>query len=198
MMVASSPRPLAPALARGRSPAEGRGCAGRENPSPLCGRGWPASAGRVRGRGAERLLDRRPHAVQVVQHVVVPEANYAKALALQVGGSRGITLGRVLAAVNFDDQAPLGAEEVDDVAVDLDLLAEFEAMELATAEDAPELSFGVSRVLAQRPRPAGHEMVPCHVAPSPRPCGPTLSRGGERVLARHALSSVHGSLFVNA
>src|SRR5205823_12225055 len=104
-------------------------------------------------------------------------------LALQKGGPARVAFGRVLAAVDFNDQAPLCAEEIDDVAVDLDLLSEFKAVELPTAQDAPELPFGIGRILAQRSRSAGQEMVPCHVAPSPRRCAPTLSRYGERVIS---------------
>lgn len=155
-------------------------------PSPHRGRGWPASAGRVRGRGFKLRLDRRPNTVEILEDVVVPETDRSESLAFEVGRPASILLRRVLAAVDFDDELPVRAQKIHDVAVDLNLPAELEATELTTSKDTPELPFCVGRVLAQGSRPAGQEMVPCHYAPSPRSCGPTLSRVGERVSTEHA------------
>ena len=137
-------------------------------PSPLHGRGWPASAGRVRGRGFERLLDHRPHAVEILKHVMVPEADNAKPLTFEECSPPRVTLGRMLSTIDFNDQPPLGAEEIDNVGIDFDLLAELETVELSSAKDAPEFPLGVGRVLAQPSGSGCQEMVPCHNAPSPR------------------------------
>ena len=152
------------------------------NPSRHRGRGWPASAGRVRGRRQSRL-DRRPNSLEVLQHIVVPKTNDAEILALEVSSPACVALGRMLSAIYLNDQTFLRAKEIDDVAVDFDLLAELEAVELSPAEDAPELAFCIRRVLAQRSRPARQKVVLCRVSPSPGSFGPTLCRDGERVLA---------------
>lgn len=175
-----SPRPLTPALSCRPSPAPGRGLeAGANIPSPLRGRGWPASAGRVRGR-RESLLNLRPDPVQIFENVVVPEADDSETLAFEKGRSLGIPFRRMLASVNFDDEAERGTQEIYDVAVDLNLAPELDADVLTGAKNAPQLSLGVSRVPAQRLRPAGQMMPPCHYAPSPRRCrADPLPRRGE-------------------
>ena len=137
----------------------------------------------------ERLLDHGPDTVQVLQHIGVPEADETEPLAFQVGSASGIALRALLTAVHFNDQTLLGTEKVDDVTVDLGLLPEFEAVELPAAQDAPEFPCGIGGVLAERSRSAGQEMVPCHFAPSPRRCAPTLSRDGERVTSE--LPQIH-------
>jgi len=142
--------------------------AGPKLPSPLRGRGWRASARRVRGRGQGRL-DRRPDTIEILQHIVVPEAKDTKALTLQKFSSTRVALGRVLPAVDLDDQALLGAEEVRDVAIDLDLPTELEAVHLAVAENVPEFALGVGGVATQPPRSGRQKMLPCHNSPSPQP-----------------------------
>jgi hypothetical protein len=137
----------------------------------------------VRGRGVERLLNHRPHTVEILQDIVVPESDHSKSLALQISGSARVVFWRVLTSVDLDDEAFLRTKKIDDLAVDFDLLAELKPIELSRAQDAPEFPFGIRRVLPQRPRSAGQIMPPCHDAPSPRPFGPTLSRVGERVIS---------------
>lgn len=157
--------------------------AGPQTPSPHRGRGWRASARRVRGRG-QGLLDRRPDAIQILQHIIVPETKDSKTLTFQERCSACVSLRRVLPAVDLDDQAHFGAEEVGDVAVDLNLLAELESIQLAVAEDAPELSFGIGGVAAQPSRSGRQKMVPCHIAPSPQP---SPARGeGVKAVSLHA------------
>ena len=154
---------IAPARAAPASPAPARSVTrdiapriaelrwhGARIPSPHRGRGWPASAGRVRGRGFERLLDHRQTPSRFCRTSLFQKRIRRKPWLSRQARSARVALGRVLAAVDFDDQPSLGHSEVDDVAVDLDLLAEFEAVELSAAKDAPELSFGIGRVLAQR------------------------------------------------
>jgi hypothetical protein len=135
----------------------------------------------VRGRRFKRLLNHSPNAVEILQNVVVPEPDEPKTLAFQICSPAGVAFGRVLAPVDFDDEAAFRAEEIYDVAVNLHLFSELETAELPAAQDAPEFPFAIRGVLAERSRSACQEMVPCHFAPSPRRCAPTLSREGERV-----------------
>lgn len=148
-------------------------------PSPHRGRGWLALASRVRGR-VQSLRDHRPDAIKILQDVLVPEANDAEALAFEVSSSSSISLGRVLSSINFDDQALRRTKEVDDIAVDFDLLSKLESVVLTRAQDAPEFSFRIGGVPAQLSRPACQEMLPCHDAPFPRRCrADPLPRRGE-------------------
>jgi hypothetical protein len=143
----------------------------------------------VRGRGFKRLLNHGPDALEILQNVVVLEADEAEALAFEICSPASVAFGGVLAAVDLDDQAPFRTQEIDDVAVDLHLLPEFDAIQLTAAQDAPEFPLGIRGVLAERSRSACQEMVPCHFAPSPRRCAPTLSREGERVTSER--SQIH-------
>src|SRR5882762_9556368 len=59
----------------------------------------------------------------------------------------------MLAAVEFDDQAPLAANEVDVIAIDRLLANEFEAAELPTANACPQRKFCGRERAPQRSRP---------------------------------------------
>ncbi len=60
---------------------------------------------------------------------------------------------RMLAAVEFDNQPPLAANEVDVVAIDGLLTDEFEAAELPTANACPQREFCRRECAPQRSRP---------------------------------------------
>ena len=90
-------------------------------------------------------------ALDIVHHLVVPEAEDGVAARFQhngAGGVVGLTIG-VLAPVEFDDQAGRVANEVGDLAVDGRLTTELEAVELAVAESAPQFAFDVGLVAAE-------------------------------------------------
>jgi hypothetical protein len=59
----------------------------------------------------------------------------------------------MLAAVEFDDQAPLAANEVDLIAIDRLLANEFEAAELPTANACPQRKFWGREYAPQRSCP---------------------------------------------
>jgi len=88
------------------------------------------------------------HAVQLTQDGVVPEAQDAKAGLLQDFGSGGIICGLVgmLPAIQLHDQFGLEAGEVGEIAVDRDLSAELEAVELPVPQAEPKPSFGLGPV----------------------------------------------------
>jgi len=68
----------------------------------------------------------------------------------------------VLSAVSFDDQSSGWAGEVDDVASNWELTAEFPAFETLGAEQLPQPMFGVGLIATKLSRPVSE-------APSPQP-----------------------------
>ena len=91
--------------------------------------------------------DRQAYAVEVLQHLVVPATQHAKSCRLEIAVADGIaTRFRMLAAVDFDDQPRLEADEVEDVAVERHLALEFQAFELLVAESLPQDVLGLGRV----------------------------------------------------
>jgi hypothetical protein len=123
----------------------------------------------VRGR-LQRGFDRGPNAIEILQHVVIPETKHVETLTLQVRGSGRVALNRMLAAINFDNQASLGTQKVNDISIDLHLATESKTRELAITKDAPQIALGVGRILAKRSCFAGQMMWSCQNAPSPRRC----------------------------
>jgi hypothetical protein len=93
--------------------------------------------------------DALQHGVQVVENILVAEAQYAVATFLECVGSISVPadlfgiVGMVL-SVEFDDEAVGGAAEVEDVATDRVLAAELEIMELPVTEGRPEDGFSGS------------------------------------------------------
>jgi hypothetical protein len=66
----------------------------------------------------------------------------------------------MLAAVEFDDQAPLAAHEVDVVSVDRLLADKFAATALPSANSCPERELRGREGAPQRPRPARALLIP--------------------------------------
>jgi len=87
------------------------------------------------------------HIFRSRQHVRIPVADHAISISLQKirSGKIPIRFFGVLAAVQFDDQLGLAAKEIDNEAVNGDLSPEFPATELAIANEAPKLRFGLCR-----------------------------------------------------
>ena len=86
------------------------------------------------GSGAQRRRDHLEHAVDIPEHVIVPETEDGEAARFDRGGAIGVGFGRMLAAVQLDDQLRRNAGEVRDMAADGILTAEFMTIELARAE----------------------------------------------------------------
>jgi hypothetical protein len=80
---------------------------------------------------------------------VVPVADDAETLALEVAGAAGVGFFAVLAAVQFDDQLLLQADEVHDEGPDAVLEAEFAAAKAAVAKVGPEPKLGFGGLAAQ-------------------------------------------------
>ena len=89
----------------------------------------------------EIFNDSRQEAIDIVQNLMVPEAQHRVALALEILRAASICLAfglpGVLAAVELDHQAGFGTEEVGDVGADLVLASELGALELPVAQPLP-------------------------------------------------------------
>jgi hypothetical protein len=115
------------------------------------------------------VAHRFEHSGGIRQHVVVPEAQDAVAVFLDDGGSGGVVVGIVLAAVELDGEARGAAGEVGDIVVDLELADEFFAFQASAAQAVPQALFGVGLLGA---KPAGdwsQAFSSDRSAPSPNP-----------------------------
>src|ERR1043166_3169626 len=86
----------------------------------------------------------------LLRHFVVAYSEDAKALRFQVGCSRTIVRLPILVLVNrsvdFQYQVQLGAEEVDDQAMNHMLATELQTEQTPAAQERPSLSFCTGRV----------------------------------------------------
>jgi hypothetical protein len=73
----------------------------------------------------------------IVEDIVVPETQKAKALALQVRITAGIGFAAMLPAVRLYDQPMPKADEVDDEAVNWDLALEFVSRQSLPTQHPP-------------------------------------------------------------
>jgi len=80
--------------------------------------------------------------VQVLNDIIVPDANHAVTQGRKLPATLSVFPAlRVLAAVEFDNEAPLAANKVDVVASDRLLAHEFETSELPVANTGPQREF---------------------------------------------------------
>jgi hypothetical protein len=79
----------------------------------------------------EKLLQ---HAIQILQDVVIPEANDSVAGIDEKGGPLRVDRLIVLTTINLDYQCRIPAKEIDDVWLDCDLSSEFPAFQLSGTE----------------------------------------------------------------
>jgi hypothetical protein len=85
--------------------------------------------------------------------VIVLEADYLKTESSQLDGTPDVLFtATMLAAVNFDDQLGLQADEISDKTPNRVLSPESEAADLALAKSPPEYSLGADRLAAHRTR----------------------------------------------
>ena len=135
----------------------------------------PPPKGRVVAEGdrvgvlfLQRCVYRLQNTDQIPIHVAVPKSQHAKSIAdeMPVAGPipRGVVIEIVLAAIDFDDQLLLQANEVDDETAARRLAAEMKAALAPRAQMNPQLDFLRRHCLAQlagdligheRPHPAG-------------------------------------------
>ena len=103
-----------------------------------------------RGSG-EKLIDFTKHLISVRKHLIVPESKHSIAARIQERRPKCIfaRLIGVLAAIEFDNQAPFDRTEVGEVGTDRMLTPEFDLSHPAAAQVAPEDSLGVGLFAAQ-------------------------------------------------
>ena len=104
--------------------------------APLAGRG--SGEGLFFEFGQERL----ENPVQILNDIVVPDADHPITEGTQPAVAPLVFAAfRVLTAVEFDNQTPLAANEVDVISIDGLLADEFEAAKLPVAEASPQREF---------------------------------------------------------
>src|SRR5262249_55736444 len=118
----------------------------------------------VRGQGSmsvERSEDGVENALGIAQDIIVPESQHAVTERFENSGGLEIRLGAfgVLPSVKLDDKARVGADEVDDVAVNGCLAPELPAAESSVPQLEPEHALRVGLVAAQA---SGSSGVPLH------------------------------------
>jgi hypothetical protein len=96
-------------------------------------------------------LDHLHHAFEAISHIVVGEANDAKALALKPAGTFAIPIDRVIVrlAIDFDDQSSRQADEVDDIGTQAKLPAKPTARASLRLELLPQTPSG-DRLMAAK------------------------------------------------
>jgi hypothetical protein len=97
----------------------------------------------------ERCKDASADKIQSGFHLFVPEAHDAEAVRPEQGvACRIASAFGMLAAIDLDDQHLLESNEIEDVAFERNLPAEFHAIHLATADLLPEHGLGARGIVA--------------------------------------------------
>src|SRR5690606_13488359 len=146
-------------------------------PSPERGR----ASGLVAGEG-DLFGDADKDAVGILQHIVVPEADHAIAMRLDLAGADivGRTVG-MLAAIDLDRQLQSAAGEVGDGVSDLVLTSELNT-HLACAQVRPKAPFGVGH-LPPQPLRNRRQALSCHASDTPTQPSPERGRAYEAIAA---------------
>src|SRR6186997_1241704 len=122
-------------------------------PLSPCGRGWRAKrAGRggFRPGGFKRVGYHFHHGLGIFQDIIIPEAQNPKPLALQplITTTVGRAVG-VLTSVRLDDDFPIEADEIEDVAPDRNLALELVSAETVCTQKIPKPPFGIGHLRSQ-------------------------------------------------
>ena len=110
--------------------------------------------------------DRLQHAVEIAQHLVVPEADDAKACGFQKRRSRRVGFDAVLPAIDFHDQRCLEAQQVGDEVINGNLPPELRATELPVAQSRPQQRLCIGGIATKPPR-ISRQMQFRHARPFP-------------------------------
>ena len=95
-------------------------------------------------------MDHFQYAIDVSEHVVVPETQDDESSFFQRSSACRIVLDRIgmLAAVEFDDYATFEANEIEDVVAVRMLATKLAAIELSVFQSLPQRAFCIGRVVA--------------------------------------------------
>jgi hypothetical protein len=110
-------------------------------------------------RGFERLLVDCvqylfEHAIEILEHFVVPKPEDEVTTRFQILGSTRILLSLlvVLAAVEFDDELRVWATEIDDKSVQRHLAPELQTAKPSVAQSKPQNALGIGLMPSQATR----------------------------------------------
>jgi hypothetical protein len=110
------------------------------------GEGWEGVPAQLGG-------NRRVHAFGVRQHLVIPEPEDPVTLLLQeMVALRFLLRAGVLTAVDFDNQARVVANEIDNVTPERHLRAKSMSIDLARSQEPPHPSFRIGHIGSQGAR----------------------------------------------
>ena len=96
-------------------------------------------------RGMQLTQYFRQHVIGLLQRVIIPEADYPKALRFKTSGSPGIAAGLIemLPAVQFHYQLLFEADEIHNIGWNRMLSPKFESAKVAVFQPQPESQFRV-------------------------------------------------------
>jgi hypothetical protein len=91
------------------------------------------------------------HTLKILQHIIIPEPQYDEAVVRKPDIAFAVALRFcVLAAIDFDHNAPLEAYEICDEAAHRHLPAKLEIGKSPITQSEPELEFRIGHALAER------------------------------------------------
>ena len=91
---------------------------------------------RVRGCG-QCLFNQLQHTFKILEHIIVPETDHTESLFFEKRRSCGISFTRMLPSVHFHDYPCRRAQEINDIASDLDLSPKFRPREIPVTQLLP-------------------------------------------------------------
>jgi hypothetical protein len=101
----------------------------------------------------QRKQNRLQYLIRAQQHIVVPEAEYAKTAVAKPCITTAVG-GRVemLAAIKLDYEPAFDTNEIDDIRANRMLAAETMATKIVSSQEIPDALLGIGQVSAQLPR----------------------------------------------
>lgn len=129
--------------------------------------------------------NRLKDSLDVLHYVVVPKPWQSIVMLIEPTITDGIVLAfRMLAAIDFNDEAAFAADKINDVGTDWLLANKFASAEQAGSQTTPQFAFSIRRLPSQSPRARrGNNLRSTHMATPPHPAGfagRPLPAGGER------------------
>jgi hypothetical protein len=139
--------------------------------SPLAGRGRIALAIRVRGSFRKRRRNDFENTLDIVQDIMVPESEHPVMMLDQPLVTGNIAhIVSVLPTIHLNDQAPLPADQIDDVVADRLLSHKLVSVQGTCAKAIPKRILGIGRISPQPSGTCGSDRIGlAHVEAPPHP-----------------------------
>jgi hypothetical protein len=108
----------------------------------------------VRGRACHGIQNHLKHALDIGQHIIVPETQHAVTHGLQILGPMlvVIRLLRMLTTIQLNNQHGLRTDEIDDVTAYFVLPSELPSRQVAVAQVSPQQLFHIRHRTTQSAR----------------------------------------------